>query len=506
MARARFRVQQRRIPLSPVQRTRTEPILDPPTTPVLPTLPLPSGYDQALTAARSYNRSYERLSRRMLRSYGPIPQEIPAEYLYLLAPHGTTTEQDTEPLPEDLPTTPSPSETITTPATERSGSKHIITAICLIAVIIGAGSWLGSMLVPSISPKPTASQSIVRVNQLDPAQYRSPSEYDAWADSTCSAAAMTAVIDAYGHTYRVTDILKVEYAKHQITPELGLLYGTSSIARTVSAFGFSAHALDDPSPDGILAAALAGTPVIVGFRDPINFPTGHILVVRGGDSQHMEMVDSSKLNFQTISRKTFEHFYDGFAVLVTPNDLQASSTPVTVPATGYSILGQPSISVGQINQVLSTYHSPAAGDGQALYDGGVKYGIDPAYALAFFMNESTFGTQGMAVTTLALGNERCLPDRPCVNTQGYPCQTGQSCYAQFYSWPDGFEHWYMLMKNEYVTGHINQVIGRKACPCTTIKEIIPVYAPNSDNNNEAHYIWIVEHAVDTWRSGKVVVA
>jgi hypothetical protein len=165
---------------------------------------------------------------------------------------------------------------------------------------------------------PSASQAIVRINQLDPRQYRSQQDYDTWSYSTCSTAAMTEVINAYGHQYRLADILQVEAAQGQITPELGLLYGESSIARTVKAFGFSARTLGNSSPDGIVAAAQAGMPVIVGFRDSIDFPSGHILVVRGGDAQHMEMVDSSKLNFQTISRAAFLHFYDGFAVLVTP--------------------------------------------------------------------------------------------------------------------------------------------------------------------------------------------
>ena len=49
--------------------------------------------------------------------------------------------------------------------------------------------------------------------------------------------------------------------------------------------------------------------------------------------------------------------------------------------------------------MLETYHSPAVGKGQALYDLGVKYGIDPVYALAFFWHESRFGTTGEARVT-----------------------------------------------------------------------------------------------------------
>ena len=171
-------------------------------------------------------------------------------------------------------------------------------------------------------------------------------------------------------------------------------------------------------------------------------------------------------------------------------------------ATGqYTVTGQPSISAQFIDSILCNWHSPACGQGQDLYNLGVKYDIDPAYALAFFMNESTFGTEGMARTTLSLGNERCIEDRPCVNTQGGPCQTGQSCYAQFNSWDDGFEHWYQLIENGYVDGQVSS-----KCPCTTIDQIIPVYAPSSDNNNEQHYITVIEQAVSAWRDGRVALS
>ncbi len=488
---------------APVRQTEALPPMIAP--PVPPMLPLPPGYTEAVTATQRYSRSYTRLSRSMRNTYGPIPREIPPEYLRYLAParpeasHGTIITDD------DEPTTSQESPVAPPAKLDSSASKTIVTAFCLLVALVLLGSWTGTMFVSSTLPRTDASQAITRVDQLDPGQYDSSAQYNVWADSTCSAAAMTAVMNAYGHSYRLADILKVEADRGQITPQLGLLYGESSVARTVASFGFTARTLDNTSLDGVLEAANSGTPVIVGFMDRVDFPTGHILVVRGGSGNTVNLVDSSKLNMQHMSRATFMHYYDGFAVLVTPINA-APSAAVSAPAAGYSVLGQPSINADMINRVLSYYHSPAAGQGQALYDLGVKYGIDPAYPLAFFMNESTFGTQGMATITLALSNERCISDRPCVNTEGLPCQAGQSCYAQMYSWQDGFEHWYQLIKNEYVTGQINQVIGRNACPCTTIPQIIPVYAPNSDNNNETHYIWVVEHAVDTWRAGKVVVA
>ena len=476
-----------------VQQTEALPKLEPKALPVPSTLP--PGYTQAMTATRQYRRSYTRLSRSMQQTYGPIPRDIPPDYLHTFAP---SREAHTEALiiPDDDTASLSTPQTPSVVRPQKSTSSTLVMVVCVILAAVLIGSWLGSLFVSSLLPtRPQASQAITRIAQLDSNQYTSQDRYTTWAESACSAAAMTEVINAYGHTYRIADILSVEANQQQITPELGLLYGASSVARTVAPFGFSAHALEDTSLDNILSVANSGTPVIVGFMDKVDFPTGHILVVKGGSGDTVNLVDSSKLNWTSLSRTRFLHLYDGFAVLVTPNNATPSDT-VAVPTTGYSVLGPPSISSDMINRILDTYHSPAKRKGQTLYDLGVKYGIDPAFALAFFMNESSFGTQGMATSTLALGNERCLSDRPCVNTQGLACETGQSCYAQFLSWEDGFEHWYQL-----ITGSLYKGSG-----LTTVATIIPKYAPGSDHNDVDHYIAAVTHAVDTWRSGKVVVA
>jgi len=154
---------------------------------------------------------------------------------------------------------------------------------------------------------------------------------------------------------------------------------------------------------------------------------------------------------------------------------------VSVASNGsYLVLSTPTISANFINRVLTTYNSPAAGKGQPLYDMGVKYGIDPAFALAFFLHESSFGTQGEAQVSLSLGNLRCIPN--------FKCQDG---YAWFTTWEDGFQAWYELIRNLYVS----------QWGLTTVNQIIPKYAPTADNNNETAYIASVEHAISTWRAG-----
>lgn len=180
--------------------------------------------------------------------------------------------------------------------------------------------------------------------------------------------------------------------------------------------------------------------------------------------------------------------YNAYQIWEKSNGPIAAKTPLPVHPGAYSVLGKPTISADFINQVLASYHSPTAGMGQDLYSLGIKYGIDPVYPLAFFMHESLFGTTGEARATLSLGNERCIPDRPCIDQD-------RGGYAKMNSWQDGFEQWYKLIRNLYVAQW-----GR-----VTVDAIIPKYAPNSDGNDEAAYIASLKHAVDTWRAGIVFV-
>jgi hypothetical protein len=161
----------------------------------------------------------------------------------------------------------------------------------------------------------------------------------------------------------------------------------------------------------------------------------------------------------------------------------AAQTPLPVSSGPYSVLGKPTISADFINHVLASYGSPAAGLGQQMYNLGVQYGIDPVYALAFFMHESLFGTTGEARVTMSLGNLRCIPTRPCIDQN-------RGGYAQMYNWTDGFEQWFKLIRNLYVA-----YWGR-----VTVDQIIPKYAPNSDGNNEAAYIATLKREVDTWHA------
>ena len=151
---------------------------------------------------------------------------------------------------------------------------------------------------------------------------------------------------------------------------------------------------------------------------------------------------------------------------------------------GQDVRGTPTLAVDFVNRVLAAAHSPTQGTGQALYDLSKQYGIDDAYALAFFQHESQFGTTGIARLTHSLGNIRC--------TAGYQCIGGFRTYA---SWAQGYQDWYKLIRTLYINEwHLS-----------TVEQIVPVYAPAADHNNVAGYITAVLTAVAAWRAGRVQV-
>lgn len=180
---------------------------------------------------------------------------------------------------------------------------------------------------------------------------------------------------------------------------------------------------------------------------------------------------------------TLSHTTTGLTTSNQPSETKAPGNPPAAAPGAHAVSGSPTITVDKIAQVLKQYNSPAVASSQAIYDLGVKYGIDPAYALAFFIHESSAGTKGIAVTTKSLGNIRQTTNSGFEGYQGF---------RKYPSWEVGAEDWYKLIRNLYIDGW----------NLPTVEKIIPKYAPSEDNNNPASYISAVNTLVDTWRSGK----
>ena len=135
-----------------------------------------------------------------------------------------------------------------------------------------------------------------------------------------------------------------------------------------------------------------------------------------------------------------------------------------------SILGPGGLSSSDIDRTLCTAHSPACGTGQTLYQDAHQFNISAAYALATFHHESSYGLAGVARATRGLGNIRCTP--------GYQCIDGYRAYA---TWAAGYADFFSLVRTLYIdTWHL-----------TTVRQIIPRYAPASENNVSAYCLAIL---------------
>lgn len=154
-----------------------------------------------------------------------------------------------------------------------------------------------------------------------------------------------------------------------------------------------------------------------------------------------------------------------------------ASTTIEVSITVGDVRGGPTLSASTIDRILSDAGSPAGGLGATLYRLSERYQIDDAVALAFFNRESNYGKKGVARFTRSLGNIRCTP--------GWNCIEGYRAYASF---EEGAADWYQLITTVYIAD------GR-----TTVATIIPKYAPQEDNNNEADYISGVHADVSFYR-------
>ncbi|MDQ2714739.1 MAG: transglycosylase SLT domain-containing protein [Chloroflexota bacterium] len=230
-----------------------------------------------------------------------------------------------------------------------------------------------------------ASRALVHLSQLDSAQYATPQEYQTWAYVACSAASMTEVLNAYGHRYRITDILNVEARLGEITPQLGLVEDVG-IARTVATFGFNTTWGHQLSLDDVIATANTGKPVIVNWP-PDRWAGGHLLVVTGGDVTSVFLADSSSYNITLLPRDRFSQLWGGFSAIVTPHGDPSGSTGAGA-ASKYTYIGiahQDALDAG----IPPTYF---------IRQINMESGFDPA-------KKSSTGQEGIAQFTPALAHQ-----------------------------------------------------------------------------------------------------
>lgn len=180
-------------------------------------------------------------------------------------------------------------------------------------------------------------------------------------------------------------------------------------------------------------------------------------------------------------------YRDGNFEPLGPSDRSVVPPPV---AGDLPIKGPPTSNVDQIQQFLEKIGSPAAkeqGFSQALYDACTQRGIDPSVAVGFFLQESTCGRYGRGHNNLSLGN-----------IKGSAPESGgtDGTFRRYGSWAEGARDWARLIDESYA--------GKRGLQ--TLSQVISVYAPGSDNNNERGYVATVKGVVEGFKKQNQGVA
>ena len=160
---------------------------------------------------------------------------------------------------------------------------------------------------------PPFSSRIRGFDQTNAAEYESVAQARAWGYSTCSAAALTAVLRGAGLPVRIADVMQA--MPGGLTPQLGLV---SRPALVNAAREFGLQASDDQMTYQQLAQATqSGQAVLVDVTNG-RFPEGHWLVVTGVSPEGVRVADSSRYDLTFIPAGDFLAGWSGRGIRIAP--------------------------------------------------------------------------------------------------------------------------------------------------------------------------------------------
>ncbi len=242
------------------------------------------------------------------------------------------------------------------------------------------------------------------------------------------------------------------------------------------------------TPAVVARAAAIGPPPLLGLRPVISATATVTTTVTSGTllPPIAESAIAVSINRRAVTRTgTVAPSPQGSATTtptVTPTALDLGLPP---PEEWTDVRGKPSLSAAKIDAILASYGSPATGSGPAWVTHSERYGIDNAVALAFFIHESSAGTdpnwsgiKPNGSTTRNVGNIVCAGYHRCFGR-----------WRDYETWDEGIEDWYRLIAFSYIQGR----------GVTTVEEIIPIYAPAFEND-VALYIATVLRRIGQFRN------
>ena len=143
----------------------------------------------------------------------------------------------------------------------------------------------------------------------------------------------------------------------------------------------------------------------------------------------------------------------------------------------YPMAGPADMTLAAFTKVLADANSPARFEASGMYSRLVNNGVSPAVFLGFFQVESRFGTVGVVVThdTKNPGNVR-TPEEPATAIE--IVQTPRGPFARYATWTLGTYDW------------CKRILGPKyaGSGLRTVRQVLPKYAPEDDDNVPEAYI------------------
>ncbi len=156
-----------------------------------------------------------------------------------------------------------------------------------------------------------------------PDLYDSYAQFQEWGGAACSAAALSEVLTAYG-VRGATIGHEIDELGNYISPNWGLL-DHHAFAVIAARHGLRADESTSWTYNQIIYVSQhLGIPVIVNVRITYGyysfFSGGHFLVVVGGDSQGLAIVDSSEYYIHYLPKDVFYQMFTGYSAAIAPAD------------------------------------------------------------------------------------------------------------------------------------------------------------------------------------------
>ncbi|MFH1455419.1 MAG: hypothetical protein ABIF40_00535 [archaeon] len=140
------------------------------------------------------------------------------------------------------------------------------------------------------------------------------------------------------------------------------------------------------------------------------------------------------------------------------------------------------LSVDEIENVLSRQDSPMKGQGKHILDCAKKYDVRPEVFLAFAQMDSSMGTAGVGAR-----NYNPTNIRPSSNSKNpWACEdvtdSRNGKFCNYGLWERGIEAWFQLIKGMHLEKDR-----------TTVEEILPSFAPSSENDTKGYISFVVDY-------------